>query len=848
MKAYTFMIYRSLLRQPKRALLTIISIFLAVALMSSTSVLAASLHQTQLNQAIALTGNFHGTFNNLSQEQVNRLNQDRDISAVGSSAPLGSYTQPGLNLTLEGFDKTALDMFNFNLLDGRLPENPGEIALEAWALDLLGPQMSLGETIHLSYFLYEASDQNRMRSGESVESDFVLVGILSNITAAKLSGVSLGLISQSTVQAQLPPASIRYTAFVKYDVSPAAVRSTHQRLREDLGLDENWATVNDMVVNTLESGSGTVGPILLLAVVILAASSTIIYNNFQISVTERMRQFGMLRAIGATPMQIAVLVIGEAHLLSLAAIPLGILAGVGSAALLAQTLTLLQSAIGIISVPLWSLVVSALVGQIAVLVSAFLPALFAARISPMAAIRNVDGRGKAGRVEPSILKRLPASVHGQRSMEVSQARLTPLAILPRMAYDNVWRSRSRSLVTIFSLGFGILLTILFGIYAAGMDADSVVKQFLHGSYAVKSNNPMPNNGFPEEVAQMIERLPGVENVIKTRLDDLNYSLLPLDRIDEEQRKNLERAAQQNPAPEGIAEPGLLPVPSQVFGYGLDILASLSEHVLEGEIDPAVLALGKYTILVDPQGVFGLHPGDELTLKKVLWDAGQTSIHAETFRIAAIVSEPPVYMGYSLVGPRILLAEEVFKAYTGSSLYKRFDIDIGEHVELEALERNLQGIATTIEGGSMMSYEEMRQGLEKEKRDLLLMVYSLVGTVTLIGVANIVNTLTTNLILRTREFGTLRAIGMTESQLKAVTRLEGLFYGFFSSVWGVSAGVLLGYFFVQMMAEQGSPQFVFPWPVIILASLSGPTISILSTVFPTRRISRLSIIESLQMVD
>jgi putative ABC transport system permease protein len=149
---------------------------------------------------------------------------------------------------------------------------------------------------------------------------------------------------------------------------------------------------------------------------------------------------------------------------------------------------------------------------------------------------------------------------------------------------------------------------------------------------------------------------------------------------------------------------------------------------------------------------------------------------------------------------------------------------------------------------MMSYEEMRQGLEKEKRDLLLMVYSLVGTVTLIGVANIANTLTTNLLLRTREFGTLRAIGMTESQLKAVTRLEGLFYGFFSSVWGVSAGILLGYFFVQMMAEQGSPQFVFPWPVITLASLSGPTISILSTVFPTRRISRLSIIESLQMVD
>ncbi|HZW02639.1 MAG TPA: ABC transporter permease [Anaerolineaceae bacterium] len=834
MKSYTFLIVRSVLGQPKRSALILVSILLAVALISATGVLAASLQQTRLNQAIAVTGDFQATLKHLSPAQLDHLKRDRTVADIGSSIPLGSVVNGDVNLTIEGFDAKALELFDFELVAGRFPERPGEIACEAWALEEIAPQVSLGETVRLSYLLYEEDAQGRTIASRRIEGEFTMVGVLADITAARLAGVSLGLVSQSTVQKILPPESVRYTAFVQVDGSPAGIRPALDRLRQNLGVEEEWISINESVLGAMEAGSQMTGPILLLAALILVTSAATIYNIFQITVVERIRQFGMLRAIGAAQGQIAVLVLGEALLICLAAVPLGLLFGVGSAALLAQTLTLLKSQIAALAVPAGVLLAAALTGLVAAVLSALQPALWAAQISPMAAIRSVGGRGqiRASRLPLLFRRWQPRGRY----------------LLARMANGSLWRNRLRSLVSIFSLGLGILLTILFSHYASGLNTDSVVQKFLRGSFAVKSTSLLPGNGYPEETANTIDNLPGVTRVIRTRLDDLNYVLLPVDEIDATEAQKLESAAQRNGIPAGVAQPGTLPVPAQVFGFDVEELLSLTGQLIEGRIDRADLAGGGYAVVVDPPGVFGLHPGDLLTVKKIVLRDGQPTVQVKSFEIAAVVSDQPVYMGYSLAGPEILLTDVDFKAYTGSSLYKRFDITIDAGADPLALEDSLRQIAGSIPGGTLVTYEDMRQDLEQEKRDVLMLVYGLVGMVTLIGAMNIVNTLTTNLILRTREFGTLRAIGMTEDQLKTVTRLEGLLYGLYSAAWGAAGGTILAGILHKWMAAQGPVDPAFSWPSILLASAGGVAVSVAATIVPARRIARLTIIEALRTVE
>lgn len=848
MKTYALIIFRSLGGQPRRATLTIVSICLAIALMSAASVLAASLQQTRINQASAVSGEFHGTFNYLSADQVEWLKQDDQVAAVGSAAPLGAYMEGDLNLTLEGFDATAFDLFNFRLLDGRLPEKPGEIALETRALAALGAKLLTGEVIHLSYQLYSADERGRMVYSRKQEGDFVLVGVLDDIAAARVSGVSLGIVSQSAVHEILGNSLTRYTAFVQAGCSPAEIRPVLERLQRGLDVDKVNVSLNETLVSALEAGGEATTPVMLLGALIVMAVGATIYNIFQISVVERIRTFGMLRSVGATPMQLILLVTGEALMLSLAAIPLGLVFGVGSAALLAKTLNLLKSNIAALSIPAWSLLAAAATGIVATLVSSLLPAFWASRISPISAIHSTDGRGNLLPATNGFFIRTTARLCPTCRKRTIPSESSPIRLLARMAYDNLRRNLTRSLVTIFSLGLGILLTILSVTYANGMDTDSVLQSFLAGSYAVKSTNPLPANGYPEEVAGIIAKLPGVDSVINTRLDDLNYTLLPVDQMEETRRVEFESAARRNPAPSGIAEPGMLPVPSQVFGYGVDVLGSLGDHVLEGIIEPTLLSSDLYALVVDPQGITGLHPGDVITLKRVVLDGQEPVIKEQTFEVAAILSSQPVFMGYGLIGPEVLITEQAFKAYTRSSLYKRFDITVQDGFDRQLLESQLEQIATLVEGGVLMSYYDMRQDLEREKRDLLLLVHGLVVMVSLIGVINIVNTLSMNLILRTREFGALRAIGMTIDQLKTITRLEGVFYGLASAGLGLACGIPLAYVLDGMMTAQGYSEASIQWLTILLPSLGGIAASMLATVIPARRISRLSINEALRCVD
>ncbi|KOS02487.1 ABC transporter permease, partial [Paenibacillus polymyxa] len=115
----------------------------------------------------------------------------------------------------------------------------------------------------------------------------------------------------------------------------------------------------------------------------------------------------------------------------------------------------------------------------------------------------------------------------------------------------------------------------------------------------------------------------------------------------------------------------------------------------------------------------------------------------------------------------------------------------------------------------------------------------------IAFLNIVNTVSTNLILRTKEFATLKAIGMTQKEVRKMIILEGVFYGLFAAVIGVILGTTLNYGIQVLFASALDTDWVFPWYSIGIAFAGSMITTIVATIGPMYRLNKVSIVDALR---
>ena len=818
MKGLLKLVPRYVQKQSRRAALTALGITLAIALLCATGVVGASIRQTMVDQALDLTGDYHAILSDLDAAQVVSLGDVEGIDAAGSSLPLGAHYLDNLFITVEGFDAAARDLFGLDLAAGRFPENEGEIALEGWVLDALGLGRELGQVLSLP-LNHSYVDAAGAYQEIGFEARFTLVGILHDIPAARLTGASLGLVAQDTIHSLLPAEHVRYHAFVRA-ARAGKVHETMAGVQRALGLGDKQISYNDHLLGALGEGASGNWPILLLGAVVVAATVATIYNAFQISVLERLQQFGLLRAVGATSGQLRLLVVAEAALLLTVAIPLGLLTGVGAAALLTQSLGMLDAMVARLVVPPAVLGAAAGLGLLATLVSALLPARVAGRVPPLEAMAHhrtvLDGR--------------------VRHRGAAWGRI--LGITGRLAYQNVWRNRKRSLVTIFSLGIGVVLFGVFTTWASSADASSIVAGLLFGDYALKAHTPERGVGFSPEVARAAAAIPGVDRVYALQTDYGNRLLLPASGV----------SADLLGAGDTVVDGDTASLSITLLGYGPDELDLARPYLETGEIDPAALASTPSALVVDPSGSTGLQVGDTVTIRHTIWSETGLETEDTTYTVAGILRDVPLAPPFRATGPTVVLERAQYAACAGTDLFKQIDVLLAPGADEDAVEAQLSALADTIPQGDVMSLRQETARLEAEKRQMMWLVYGLVAVVTVIGVVNIVNTITSNLILRTREFGMLRAVGITGRQLRRMTRLEGLFYGLLSAAWSLPAGGILAYlFFLAARSEMTYLDWSLPWAMALPAALVCVTVGVAATLPPMRRISRIEVVDALRSI-
>ncbi|MBC8059273.1 MAG: ABC transporter permease, partial [Clostridiaceae bacterium] len=414
-------------KNKKRTLLTIIGIMLSVALISTIGLFFKGMQDSQIQDAKNSGGEFHLAFQKTNEELISKVINNPKVSRSGFYTK-GEEIKLGDKLAVNIITATdkALELFPYKAKLGRLPEKENEVAMEKWVLQYVDKDVKLGNNVKLD------------------NKEYVLVGILEDNVRNQLEGNGLILSKNNNID--------KRKAALLVEISPKTNLKIAVKELSQLG-EKDTVKKNDYLLQMQGAGDGDSGMGGLLATlaiiigIVLIATIAVIYNSFQISVVERIKQFGLLRAVGTTPRQIRKIVLREATILALISIPLGLICSIIAinGIKIAFKLIGADSVMPLkISISPMILCFSGVVGLISIYLSALVPAFFAGRISPLNAIS-----GRTSITKEKIKRR--------------KNKLTQIifGFEGALASKNIKRNRKRYRITVFSIVISVVLFITF---------------------------------------------------------------------------------------------------------------------------------------------------------------------------------------------------------------------------------------------------------------------------------------------------------------------------------------------------------------------------------------------------
>jgi putative ABC transport system permease protein len=615
--------------------------------------------------------------------------------------------------------------------------------------------------------------------------------------------------------------------------------------------DENTILPNSKLISVQggdDEGTGT-GAIVELAGIIIGivviCSIAVIYNSFQISIVERIRQFGLLRAVGATRKQIRTIVLGEATILAVIGVPLGLLFGVGfiygisiAFKLIAEDSFLALQPV--IDMPI--LGISAGVGIICIYLSSFIPVIFAGNISPIVAISS------ASAIKKENIKR--------RNNQIVRFIFGFEGV---MAAKNMRRNRKRYIITVFSIVISVVLFITFHYtldmksktspipYELSMIDFSVVSQEIKEEYKMNKN--------------LEDNIRNIRFVDKVYGDYRCYFFDAAISKDAQVKEVQDMGDIYKTVTFNGSETTILD--SCILVYDKDSMDIAKKYVESGTIDlkkmnqeNGVILVGKRGLLAGDNSYDGpmanLKVGDEIALQDNNLKLGEEKPefgkgYVNKVKVMAIVKIEPFSRMGDMNVLQLMTTEEVAKQLVKNQTIRPFNLnikitDVNKEEQVKASIEN--ELLSTPYLGLINHISENRK--EQETALMIkLLAYGFIIVVSLIGSMNVINTLTTNIILRRKEFAALKSIGLTQKGLQKMVVIEGLLYGIVGTIYGTVISCGLCYLIYTTLDATGEIGFSIPWFAIAIAGAGALLIGYLSVLAPLSRMKKDNLIEALR---
>ncbi|EPY2276317.1 ABC transporter permease [Clostridium sporogenes] len=843
-KNYKQVTGRYLKANKKRTIITIIGIILSVALIATIGLFFKGTQDAQVENVMRTVGSYHLMFEGANEDLVNKMKNDSRVSSSGiytASDPIKVGDKISIQ-EIVASDK-ALELLPFNAKEGRLPENEKEVAVEKWALGYIDKSAEIGKNIKIN------------------GKDYTLVGVLENSSVTQMQNAATVLMKNNNINTEKANLLVKISS--KVDLQKATKEL--KKLRGRNKVEENNMLIMYQGGKKDYSTSGLYGAIFIVIGIVVISTIAVIYNSFQISVVERVKQFGLLRAVGTTKKQIRNMVLREATLVAIIAIPLGLLCGI----IAVYSVGFVFSLIGGDSVLPTKLSISPIillgsgaVGLFSIYASALIPANFAGKISPLVAIssRATISKEKVNRKKNKLAEKL-------------------FKFEGSLALKNIKRNRKRYRITVFSI---VISVVLFISFKSLIDMSTNFRNELNESQNIHFKIYKSSEGLGDEDIKIDDLT--LDNKIEDKIK--NQSVV--DKVYGEYRaynfygaiddkfevsdvkdiKDVYRKVNVNGQ-----EKTVMDVSMSI--YDNDALELTKNYLKSGSIDIEKLNQENGVIVINKNKVLrpeldksymgplaDLKVGDEISVQykenqKVYDEKYKDNIEfgkgkVKKVKVMAIVDVPAFNLGSDVQHEsekalKVITSPDVMKKLSESKEIKPrcFNIKVKDANKDQLAMKDIQG---AIKEDPSLRIINIIDENKREKSEVLMMeilVYSFIAVISLIGSVNIINTVTTNIILRKREFAALKSIGLTQKGLKKMVTLEGILYGITGTIYGSVLGCGLSYLLANQLMKSREFVWPVPWQAVVIASVSAILIGYISVLSPLSRIKKENLIEAIR---
>lgn len=846
----------------KRTLVTIIGVILTGAMISGVTTLGFSFQNFLVETQKQDSGDWEASFAKIKYSNVQYIENNNEIKDDFVVKPI--FEGPNFadienetTTKLMAYEQKAIDNMHILLTEGTYPTNENEVIIPDRYLGT-NKNVKVGDTIKLAI---DGPTEIKLGEEQNPEEftmkDFKVVGISDN---SRLSGGSYykivtkldreTLTDDSIINISINAKNSNKIYEITEDIAGKLNLYENEEAQKENLTYNNSLLMYKGVNNEDRFNTMLIGVCAILILVIGIGSIIVIYNSFAISVSERKKQFGMLASIGATKKQIKKMVLYEGLIVGAIGIPLGILSGIVGIGITLKVVDGLISPMFattglqahfemIISYP--ALILAAIIIAITIYLSVFVPAKKASKISPIEAIRGFgDIKIKARKVKtPKFLRKI-YGIEGD------------------MALKNLKRSRKRYRTTVISLTISIVLFLTFNGFVTymfqGFDAlyMSVPYDYEVTAYSTKNY---------ETTKEINNRLLAVGGTTKAVSESMLYASTTIDNNNAS--KSLKNIIKDNASLKNTyeynkeQEKGRIPTyiislnKSEFDSYckqaGVENLQNDS-CILVNFVDGLYMYKAQFEI-------FSYKPGDKIKLDvgSTMYDPDDANyknipnIEKELTIQKATDITPygvPNISGYAI----LVVNEETFNNIDNQSDDIEAQIELlFETDDVAALSNNIEDIMKDYKDTYYFGYDvkEQAQLMRNLKLIIEIFLYGFIVLISLIGVSNIFNTITTNVNLRRREFANLKSIGMTDKAFNKMMNLECLFYGTKSLLWGLPIGCAMCYLLSKAFESEIMFMFKIPWSSIAIVIVAVYLIVFMTMKYAKGKIKKENIIDVLR---
>ena len=858
---------KNLLLNKKRTIVTIVGIMLSVALITAVASVYSSGIASLVKFEKIQQGDFQVAFYDYPSEELDKITNNRSIKSYFVTKSLGFANIESKNdykpyAHVKGFTKDSIDNLPVKLIDGRLPVNDKEVVIPTSLKTNGRITYNIGDTITLDlgtrvsndgtiltqqdtyYYDYETDTYGLEYLKDTVRKEYKVVGIMErpayNIESYSSPGYTfITLLNDKNISGNIDIyfrtnkkdpekvigvvtdiMGVDKTIYNKYMNGETIDASELKDIEEKLEKINYGIGFNNMLMvlegTTIfnDKESGLIVAVYVVIGIIVFTSVFCIKNSFDISITEKIKQYGMLKSVGATKKQIKKNVFYEATILGTVGIPLGILLGfLATFILMIVSNYYLKDAFAMsfkleFSFSILAVILAIVLGVVTIYISAFRSAKRASKVSPIDSIRNsANIKLNAKKLKsPKLIKK----VFGEGG---------------EISYKNLKRNKKKYRTTVISIVVSTFIFIALSSFM-GMAFTEVDKEIHSDEYNISLTVYSDNSDMYKKI---------IEAANHESVD--NYSIVKYANL----LNNSEYYTDEYINYVEIVRDGESSINIITLGFNQYNKYIKSLGLKYDEIkNKAIVLNGDYATRYTSKGE------EKKYMKLLNIESGESiegTVRENNTSIPVGYTTDVKPFGFkNIPGPFIILSDEYFDSNFDPNI-----IDVYfDSSDADKLQDEIELIFKQDE-----EYIHINNNAENVRimRNLFTLIgiflYGFIIVITLIGVTNIFNTITTNMELRKQEFAMLRSVGMTNKEFKRMIRLETLFMGLKALIFGIPIGIALSYLIYHFLEGESGLPYELPIKAIVIAVISVFLLISLIMKYSISKINKQNIIETIR---